>query len=212
MMRLFIALSLPFSVRERLAGLSGGLPGAKWVSIENFHLTLRFIGDSDPSSLSDIDSALRQIQQDSFSLTLSDCGVFGSEKKPKALWVGVETNPSLMQLQQRIEHRLHRIGFPAETRKYTPHVTLARFKENPKSRIGHFIAGNSLFRSEPITVTGFSLFSSLLGRTGPVYQEEARYPLGQAPTLTMADESWDEDWDNESFDQNIAPMLASWNS
>lgn len=174
MLRLFVALTLPADIRERLGGLMGGVPGARWVPAENLHLTLRFIGDVDEGAAADLDAALAQAPFAPFMLTLQGVGVFGASRRPRALWVGVSPSDELNILQGRVEAAAQRAGQPAETRKFTPHVTLARL-DGGGDRLGRFLENNGLFRAGPFAVTGFSLMRSQLGRGDPLYDEVNRY-------------------------------------
>ena len=176
-MRLFIALSLPADLRERLCGLCSGLPGARWVAPENFHLTLRFIGEVDGREAEDIDAALSGIRFPRFPLTLSGVGQFGDGKRLRSLWVGVDSNEMLDRLQAKVEQAVQRAGQPPEKRKFKPHVTLARFKSHPGDRLEGFFAARSLFRCAPFEVADFTLYSSYLAHEGAIYSPEAVYPL-----------------------------------
>lgn len=174
MLRLFVALTLPAAVRDRLCGLMGGVPGARWVPNENLHLTLRFIGDVDEGAAADLDAELSRTPFAPFKLTLEGMGVFGASRRPRALWAGVAPSPELDILQGRVEAAAQRAGQPAETRKFTPHVTLARLKGGD-DRLGRFLESNGLFRAGPFDVTGFSLMRSRLGGGDPIYDEVNRY-------------------------------------
>jgi 2'-5' RNA ligase len=181
-MRLFVALDLPWWLRERLAMLSGsGIPGARWVPPENYHLTLRFIGETPAHRAEDIDLALAGLRGRGFSLTLAGLGVF-TKSGPKggrntALWVGVERNPQLDHLQGKIETALQRAGLEPERRRFTPHVTLARLDAAPEAKLAAFVQAHNLFRSEPVPIGHFTLFSSQLGKEQSVYTAEVEYPL-----------------------------------
>ncbi len=181
-MRLFVALDLPWSLRERLALLCGsGIPGARWVPPENFHLTLRFIGDVPPHRAEDIDLALAALRGRGFTLTFAGLGVF-TRSGPKGergttLWVGVERSPQLEHLQGKIETALQRAGLEPERRRFTPHITLARLDAAPEAKLAAFVQAHNLFRSEPVPITHFTLFSSLLGKEQSVYSAEVEYPL-----------------------------------
>lgn len=174
MLRLFVALTLPADVRERLRGLMGGLPGARWVPVENLHLTLRFIGEVDEGAAADLDAELARAPFTPFTLTLEGVGVFGASRRPRSLWVGVAPSAALDILQGRVEAAAQRAGRPAETRKFMPHVTLARLTGGG-DRLGRFLASNGLFRAGPFDVGGFSLMRSRLGGGDPVYDEVYRY-------------------------------------
>jgi 2'-5' RNA ligase len=174
--RLFVALEIPREVRERLAALQGGVPGARWASDEQMHLTLRFIGEVDENVAHDIDDALAGIRARSFMLELTGVGEFGG-KKPRAIWAGVRANDALLHLQKKVETALQRIGLPPEERKFSAHVTLARMRAAPREKVVQFLTHHALFASGPFAVENFVLFSSHLGSGGSVYHQERVYPL-----------------------------------
>lgn len=178
MPRLFVGLPLPEPVRDRLAMLGAGIPGARWVAAENLHLTLRFVGEVDFGVMEDLAEALDGIAAPGFDLTLAGLGHFETKGAAHSLWVGAERAPALMHLQARVEAAARRAGLPPEGRRFLPHVTLARLRGAPPDRVSAFIAGNNLFRAGPIPVASFTLFSSHLAREGAIYREEASFPLG----------------------------------
>jgi 2'-5' RNA ligase len=177
LIRLFVGIGLPPELKLRLSLLCTGVPGAKWVDPGNFHLTLRFIGEVDEGVASDIDEALSQVRASRFALALAGIGHFGNGDRPRQLWVGVEKNPALLHLQERVESALMRMGLPPETRKYTPHVTLARFRAPPGPRFQTYLSEHALFRAEPFPVDAFSLIASYLTKSGAIYEDKADYPL-----------------------------------
>ena len=177
MIRLFTAIGLPQQLRLQLSLMQGGVPGARWSSAENLHVTLRFIGEVDEAVANDIDSALAGVRATGFELALKGSGSFGS-KEPHSLWAGVAPCPALLHLVARVESALQRMGLEAETRKYTPHVTLARLKDAPRSRVNAFLADHALFSSAPFAVNGFGLYSSHASALGSQYVLERSYPLG----------------------------------
>lgn len=176
-MRLFVALDLPWMLKQRLAMLSGGLPGARWVPAENFHLTLRFIGETPAHRAEEIDLALSGLRARGFSLLLAGIGVFNRGGKPNALWVGVEKNAQLDHLQTKIETALQRVGLEPERRRFAPHVTLARLDNVPEAKLAAYVQANNLFRADPVPVECFTLFSSRLGKEQSVYTAEVEYAL-----------------------------------
>lgn len=180
MLRLFVALDFPDEVRARLAGLAGGVPGARWTDADSLHLTLRFIGEVPDDTAADIDAALAEIAAPGFDLVLDGVGVFGSGRNARVLWAGVERNDALAHLQGKIESALVRCGLPAEERKFSPHITLARLKDAPKDRIGRFLEERGLFRAGPMRIDHFTLYRSLLGKGGAVYQALNEYALTRA--------------------------------
>ena len=180
-MRLFVALSLPETVQDRLSDLCQGVPSAKWVAADNLHLTLRFIGEVDHAEADDIHDALERIDCEAFDLDLVGLDTFGEGRKLRQLWVGVGENPALQRLQGKVEKAVQRAGQPPERRKFKPHVTLARFKSSPGPKLGEFIQSYGLLRIGPIRVADFVLYSSQLSPGGSIYREEARYPLSHLP-------------------------------
>jgi RNA 2',3'-cyclic 3'-phosphodiesterase len=177
MIRLFAAIEIPEQLRLQLSLLQGGMPGARWTPTENMHLTLRFIGEVDQAVARDIDDVLADIRAPGFSLSLKGVGEFG-RKEGRALWAGVDTAEPLQHLAAKIESALQRMGLPAETRKYSPHVTLARLKDVPMGDIQTFLTAHALFRSPPFEVDQFVLFSSTHSAKGSRYRVESVYPLG----------------------------------
>ncbi|MCK6453737.1 MAG: RNA 2',3'-cyclic phosphodiesterase [Alphaproteobacteria bacterium] len=177
MIRLFVGLSLPLEVRQRLAAMSGGVPGARWEPEENFHLTLRFIGDVEHGQADDIHGELSRLRMPAFEIGLSAIDYFGAGDKARVLYVGVDRNELLMRLQAKIDNAVQRAGLPREARKFRPHVTLARLRDAPVQRLAAFREAYNLFRAGPIPVKEFGLYSSHPGKGNAVYHEEASYPL-----------------------------------
>lgn len=175
-MRLFVALAIPDTVAASLFLLQGGVPGARWQTREQLHLTLRFIGDTDGREAAAIDEALAAITAPGFTLQLKGTGSFGGNK-PRDLWAGVEPNPALDHLQKKIGSALQRIGTAPDARKFTPHVTLARLKAAPMAKVTEFLTFNALYASTCFVVDRFGLYSSQLTSDGSIYRVEREYPL-----------------------------------
>ena len=180
MIRLFVGISVPESIRERLAGLGGGVPGASWVNPENLHLTLRFIGEVENGLAEDIDAALLQLRAPGFALTLDGVGFFGKPGAARTLWAGIRKCDALMHLQGKVETAVRRAGLPAEERKFAPHITLARLKGAPVPRLQRFVEEHAAFLAGPFPVDRFILYSSFRSRSGAIYTPEADYPLDPA--------------------------------
>lgn len=176
-MRLFVALDLPWPLRTRLAQLATGIQGCRWLSVDNLHLTLRFIGEVPHWRAEEIDHALRAIKGRSFPLTVAGVGLFEKGGRVTSLWAGIERSPQLDHLQSKVETALQRAGLEPERRRFTPHVTLARLDQPANEKITGFLQGNSLFRASSYEVDHFTLFSSQLGKEGSVYTAESDYSL-----------------------------------
>lgn len=175
-MRLFTAIAIPDDVARQLMLIQAGVPGARWSTREQLHLTLRFIGEVDGREAAAVDDALTTISAPGFRLILKGIGQFGG-RNPSALWAGVETNDALMHLERKIESALQRIGLPAETRKFKPHVTLARLKGTPRGHVIDYLTDHALFACPGFEVGGFILYSSQLTANGSLYRAEKAYRL-----------------------------------
>ena len=185
MPRLFTALEIPQSAALSLSLLRGGVPGARWIDRENFHITLRFIGDIDHRTADEVVEALDRIHRQQFMLTLSGTGFFGN-KKPHSIWAGVQPSPELNALQADLERACQRIGLPPEPRKFIPHVTLARLKSARVDDVVHYLTGRGDFQALPFLVTKFVLMSSRDSVGGGPYVVEEEYPLLQPAPLRPA--------------------------
>ena len=185
MTRLFVAIDFPAAVNRRLAALRSGLAGARWLPPEQFHLTLRFIGEVDSGAFADIADDLGAVIFPPFSLRLSGVGHFPPRGRPRVLWAGVDfgvgagvgAGESLSRLQSRIENRLRGLGIVPEGRPFAPHVTLARLKGTPAGHLGDYLMAHGDFITETIPITEFHLYSSVLGPKGAIHRIEASYPL-----------------------------------
>ncbi len=176
-MRLFVALDLPRSLRVRLGWMASGLQGARWVPPENYHVTLRFIGEVPGWRAEELDHTLAGLRAPGFEVTLAGVGVFEKGGKVGSLWAGVERNAALEHLQAKIETALHRAGLESERRRFNPHVTLGRVEGVAAEKIASWVQSNNLFRSDKVTVEHFTLFRSRLGKEQAVYDAEVEYPL-----------------------------------
>jgi RNA 2',3'-cyclic 3'-phosphodiesterase len=176
MPRLFTALEIPRSAALSLSLLRGGLPGARWVDVENFHLTLRFIGDVEGHVADEVANALDRVRRPEFTLTLDGVGAFGS-KKPHSIWAGASASPDLYALQAEIERICQRLGLPADPRKFTPHVTIARLKNARPEDVAHYLASRGNFATGPFRVGRFVLMSSRESTGGGPYVVEEAWPL-----------------------------------
>jgi 2'-5' RNA ligase len=177
--RLFIAIRFSDAVAEELEALEDGfgIPRAAWTPSEQFHLTLRFLGDPFPATLLEIDRALREVRADSFTLDLKGIGHFPLRGDPETLWTGAVPCEPLLRLRHRVESALARAGIAPEGRKFHPHVSLARVKHAAPEHVAAFEIRQGLFSRGDIPVQAFHLFSSELKPGGAVHTLEATYPL-----------------------------------
>ena len=186
MPRLFTALEIPRDAALSLSLLRGGLPGARWIDMENYHLTLRFIGDVEGHVADEIANALDRVRRPAFTLTLSGVGAFGS-RKPHSVYAGVSPSPDLTALQAEIERICQRLGLPADPRKFVPHVTLARLRNASAGDVAHYLSGRGNFATMPFRVGRFVLMSSRESVGGGPYIVEEAWPLLAAEAAGSAD-------------------------
>jgi 2'-5' RNA ligase len=176
MPRLFTGLEIPPDVAQALSMLRGGLPGARWIDPEYYHVTLRFIGDVDVPIAHEVASMLARVKRHALELRIDEIMSFGA-KKPRAIVATIAASPALYEAQAEQERMMQRIGLEPEGRKYIPHVTLARLRESSHRDVAEYLSARGLFRTTPFTVPRFVLFSSRDSVGGGPYVVEASYPL-----------------------------------
>ena len=177
MPRLFTGLEVPPEVAFALSLKRGGLQGARWIDPENYHITLRFIGDVDYVTANEVTDALDRLSDsEAFVIRLNHLGSFGGDK-PRALYAGVENNAALQRLQAAQERVLQRLGLAPEGRKFVPHVSLARLRGASAGELARFMAFAGRFEPIEFPVGRFVLFSSRDSVGGGPYLVEQSYPL-----------------------------------
>jgi 2'-5' RNA ligase len=188
--RSFIAIELPEAVKLNLSQLevqlkSGRQASVKWVAPESIHLTLKFLGNIVVESTKDIAQAMAEAAQGipPFRLEVKDLGVFPNLKRVQVAWVGLQGEIArLNQFQQRLDANLSRLGFAPEGRPFTPHLTIARLRDNasPAERqaFGQLII-STRFEAGMFTVEAISLMKSQLTREGPIYSRISQVALSR---------------------------------
>lgn len=176
-LRLFAALPLPDPIAAHITPLQAGVIGANWRPRESLHVTLRFFGDVPEDVARDLDGALKGVASTTspFPLHVQGAGTFGRED-PHTLWLGLSDSAPLRGLAADIERCARKLGLAPETRKYSPHITLAALRRPDAARLQAFQKGHALFSSPSWEVSGFGLFSSWLRRgESSLYRLEADY-------------------------------------
>ena len=168
-MRIFIAISIPPSQRASFQALQAGINGVRWVMFENFHVTLRFLGEVAPNDVEDLLFSLTAITLPSFRINVSGVGYFGQGSHIRSVWAGVRSSKSLMHLQKKVENICIRCGFGPGGRKFKPHITIGRLRRLRLCDIESWLAVQSDFDIDEIDVKQFTLFESRLGSEGPHY-------------------------------------------
>jgi RNA 2',3'-cyclic 3'-phosphodiesterase len=176
MPRLFTALEVPKEVGQVLSMLRGGLPGARWIDPENYHITLRFIGDIDDRLAHDIASLLDNVKRRPFDVRFEELASFGGNK-PRAVIAAVDPVTPLVELQAEHERLMRRLGLEPEGRKFIPHVTLARLRDSSSRDVADYLSTRAALFGSTFRVSRFVLYSARASVGGGPYVVEADYPL-----------------------------------
>ncbi len=144
MPRLFTGLEIPAEIGQTLSDLRGGLPGARWIDPENYHVTLRFIGDIDGVAANEIASLLFRVNRKPFEVALQGLSSFGG-RKPRAVVASIAPSRPLIELQAELERLMQRFGLDPEGRKFTPHVTLARLRDASNQDVADYLSVRGYF-------------------------------------------------------------------
>ncbi|AQZ93607.1 RNA 2',3'-cyclic phosphodiesterase [Halopseudomonas phragmitis] len=175
MPRLFIALELPEPVKQALLQLAEPMPGARWQSAEQLHLTLRFVGEVAAGQVEQVIAALTSLRFRDFTLTVKGMGWFGPPRRPLALWAGVSPQAPLRRLKQQLDHLLAEAGIGPDRQGYKPHITLARL-HGPQPGPEDYVQRHKDLRGPCFRVEHVSLFLSDLSEQGASYRVLGRYP------------------------------------
>ncbi|MBA7564438.1 RNA 2',3'-cyclic phosphodiesterase [subsurface metagenome] len=190
--RSFIAIELPDELKLGLAQLEAQLkmskqPWVKWVDPYSIHLTLKFLGSIAVDRISEITRAMEEAVQgiSPFHLEVKDLGVFPSLRRVQVAWVGISGEvDKLSQLQQHLESNLARLGFAPESRPFTPHLTLARLRNqaslDERQSFGQLIATTRFEAAYTIKVDAISLIRSQLTREGAIYSRISSVRLNKS--------------------------------
>ena len=177
MPRLFTGIEIPADIGLALSAYRGGLPGARWIDPEHYHMTLRFIGDIDHRTADDVCSLLADARRrNPLTISIEGLDTFGGDR-PRAVFARASGNGELSDLQGEQERLLRQVGLAPETRKFTPHVTLARLKNVSPIDVADYIATRGHFPKLSFMADRFVLYSSRASVGGGPYVIEAAYPL-----------------------------------
>lgn len=184
--RSFISVEVPEKVKSRMMEVKKELapldPYIRWVRPEGIHLTLKFLGNIDPSQEEAVSTCIKGVVKDvrPFAVKLSGAGVFPNNRYPRVLWIGIiEGQEQLSSIYQGLEEGLKRQGFKPESRPFRPHLTLGRFRDGGKA--GRVLSQEMLERAaaweESFTVDEVKLMRSQLHPSGAVYTVLKACPL-----------------------------------
>jgi 2'-5' RNA ligase len=171
--RLFVAIELPKAVTQILVGLNPNLRGVCWLTSEQMHLTISFLGEVEPIAEEKLREKLGGIRWSAFFLPITSLGTFPTKGRPNIIWIGVGAgHPHLFQLYKRVQDAALAAGLEPDLRPWHPHTTLARCRDVSADSILPFLKVHADFDAGMIHVESFSLNSSALTPTGSVYTRE----------------------------------------
>ncbi len=182
--RIFIALKV--SPDESIIHMMSSLKdhfktgGIRLVNIENIHITLAFLGNTDPVLIEKVKSILDTIcsKYVPFDLSLKGTGVYKNIENPRILWIGIEPSEPLLLLNSHTVRELKEAGFDLEARSFNPHLTVGRIKYiNDKQAVTRFLGNYENKFFQKVHVDEVILYESILLQSGPVYKPVARFSL-----------------------------------
>ena len=176
MHRLFVAIRPPDEIIDLLVDAMDDSPALRWVSDDNLHLTLRFIGEVERPLAEDIAQALGNIRAPGFDLSITGVGQF-SRRNGGAVWAAVQPRDPVASLAAKVDRACQTAGLDPERRAFHPHITLARFGRASKAEVQPYLSRNATLASAPFEVTSFTLLESQLSRHGAHYDAVAEFPL-----------------------------------
>ncbi|MDD2752774.1 MAG: RNA 2',3'-cyclic phosphodiesterase [Candidatus Omnitrophica bacterium] len=180
-MRTFVAIELPKEIKAEVSKLQDQLKksGAdvKWVTPENIHLTLKFLGDRDEKKVEQIKQILQEVAKENpaFEVSLDSLGTFPNANYPRVVWTGIaQGDTETKKIAQELEEKIAKIGIPKEDREFSSHITIGRVKSNLNrekliqelSNAENYLAGKKL----KFSVDAITLFKSTLTPQGPLYE------------------------------------------
>lgn len=183
--RLFIGVKIVFD--EKTDRFYRSIPNIlddaeiKWVGRENLHLTLKFLGDVEVSGIASIKSKMDLVSKNykAFTAILKGLGVFKNFFHPKVLWIGLRNCPEFENLKNDIENSVGELGFEIDYRKFTPHLTIGRFKDpGTMHELKSLVSSNQETYFQQSDISEIVLFESILKSDGPEYNVLHRSKLG----------------------------------
>jgi len=171
--RLFVAIDLPNSTRQLLAGVDPHIRGVRWTEPDQIHLTLGFFGDVPENTELKLREKLSAIEFGAFFLPVNGVGAFSSKGTPKIIWIGVgKAHPHLFQIYKRVQEAALGVGIEPDLRPWHPHITIARCRDVSAQTLRKFLQSNAGFDAGMIRVDAFHLYSSILTPAGPIHTRE----------------------------------------
>ena len=179
--RLFVAVPLTEQARQEIVARLPALPG-RLVPPQNWHFTLRFLGDTDPATRDRIIAGLSAAALGSrFAISFAGLGAFPRANRARIVWLGVDEGARrLIAVAESVENAARLAGFPAETRPFKPHLTLSRIE--PTRSVADVLTSQRPVDVK-MPVTHVALVRSQLGKGPAQYQVVERFALNGSETL-----------------------------
>jgi 2'-5' RNA ligase len=180
LLRAFIAIEIPEEIKKEIAGQTAGFrrlvgSSVRWVTPENIHLTLKFLGEISSSNIDLLTQTLKTEagRHAAFDIRVGNVGAFPNPRRARVLWIGLDTPPALVRLQHGIEAATSRLGYPADDKAFSAHLTIGRVREHIPSVDAQSLR-NALENTNPgilgtFTAKFIHLFRSDLQPGGPLY-------------------------------------------
>lgn len=189
MIRAFIAIDFPTPIRQKIKQLSDELqtqtpPDAlKWVSAENMHLTLRFLGELPEPTINEIKTRLKNspFAVPPFKISFKGLGMYPNIRQPRVIWLGITNTEPLRQIYRDIQQSLESINVPPDNKPFSPHLTLARLRRHvtkeQAQQVGNRLSQFKVGEIGPCTIQAIHLYQSQLTGQGPIYTPLLTMPL-----------------------------------
>lgn len=188
--RAFIAIELPAELQNRVGQAIASLQqragrAVRWVSTQNIHLTIKFLGNVSPSNLDALTAVLtnESIRHKGFELSVGGLGAFPNKLRPRVVWVGIQAPVQLSELQHGIDRETNRLGYPGEEREFSPHLTLGRVSQHASpqevKQIADALSNSAVGDLGKVRVDSILLFRSDLQPGGAIYTPLLSAPLGK---------------------------------
>ena len=183
MVRLFIGLKLPGTYRQSITPLLTGLhsltdASMNWSKPDTWHLTLKFLGDTDEARIPAIRDALSDIEFPAFTMQAGGAGAFPNERQPRVIWLGLEQGAeACTKLVAAFEDGLDGFGVAREQKRFRPHLTLGRVRKPGPGNWQTLLDEAGAHQWPPFIVDGITLWQSDLAPTGAVHTALQDFPL-----------------------------------
>lgn len=173
--RLFFGIRPPSPIRNTLRGVMSGVSNARWQDDTQLHVTLRYIGEVDTPLAEDIADAASRLSFEPFEAGIAGVGFFEKKNRPALLYARIVPTEPLMRFQRKLERVLQQCGLEPETRKFVPHITLARLN-TASGPLAPFLAQHESLTLGPWQINDYILYESTLREQGSLYEPLVTYP------------------------------------